>query len=778
MIKTLSLSLLLLTSSLSLFAQVESSPEEKAWLEEHPVITLAVDSHNPPMNYLNDSGQMQGMTIDYMELISRKLGVTFQYDPAPWKDSLQKALDHQVDGIINASVKEDRKPFLNFTDSYFNTPDAVLSLTETLVFTGPDTFDGKTIAVIEGSIRKDVFLNYSPGSSILEVQNLEEGVSAVVDGRADGFLDGMPVIQNLTERFFISNVKINCLVFFPELGSAHIGLRNDSPELLSLMNRAIGQITQEERHKIRSIYQPDTASFPVLRDPGFTAEERAWLKEHPLIRVGEDEAWAPMQFSDKGRPAGISQDYLNLISEITGVEFLVEQDEWHSILDKARNRELDMLSCARITPDREKFMIFTESYLNLPVVMLSRQEISYVDSERDLRKYRMGLLRGYAAEELFRREYPDLGYQTFTNLEEGIQSLISGQIDILIENQQAINYYIAQEGLYGLQIVGELPFTCELGMAVRNDWPLLLSILNKSLKQIDMETRQDILLNWNYVTLRKEVDYKKFALLLLAFSIVLILLLFWNLWMGKTVRLRTRQLEEARRLEALGNIAGGIAHDFKNILMGVSGYTELLQHNDISEKEKKRYLSEILNAVDNGTALSNQILMYSKGSGKDFESINISEICREMLTFLKSSTKMDVVFDSVIEDKCEIYGDATQIRQLLLNLGTNAFQAMKNSSLKKLTLRLEKYAQHGTFTLKGRKIHGPMVVLMVADSGCGIEKSNQSKVFDPYYTTRAREKGTGLGLATVDRIVKNHNGVIELYSQKDRGTSFTIYLPI
>jgi len=777
-IKKTAFLLLLIFSCLSLFPQVNFSAEEKAWLKEHPVVTLAVDSQNPPMNYLDDSGQMQGITIEYMELISKKLGLTFIYDPAPWKDSLQKALDHQVDGIINASVKEDRKPYLNFTDSYFNTPDALLSLSGTSVFTGPSAFEGKTIAVIEGSIRKDVFLNYSPGSSILEVRDLEEGVSAVVDGRADGFLDEMPVIQNLTERFFISNVKINCLIFFPELGSAHIGLRNDSPELLSLMNHAIGQITREERQKIRNTYQPETSSLQVLRDPGFTDEERAWLKEHPVIRVGEDNAWAPMQFVKKGKPAGISQDYLDLISDITGLEFKIDQDNWSSILKKAENRELDMLSCARITPERQGYMFFTESYLDLPVVMLSRLNISYVDSERGLRKYRLGLLEGYAAEELFRREYPDLGYQTFSNLEQGIQALYSGEIDVLIENQQAINYYIAKERLIGLQIVGELPFSYELGMAVRDDWPLLLSILNKSLEQIDMEIRQDILHNWNYVTLRKEVDYKKFTLLLLAFSLVLILLLFSNLWMKKTVRLRTRQLEEARRLEALGNIAGGIAHDFKNILMGVSGYTELLQQDDVTEEDKKRYLKEILTAVDNGTDLSNQILMYSKGSGKDFKTINISNLCKEMLAFLKSSTKMDVVFDCVIEDKCEIYGDPTQIRQLLLNLGTNAFQAMKDSPLKKLTLRLEKYAQHGNFTVKSRKIHGPLIVLMVADSGCGIEKSNQSKIFDPYYTTKAREKGTGLGLATVDRIVKNHNGVIELYSHMGRGTSFTIYLPI
>lgn len=762
---------------ISLSAHDALDEEHRHWLEEHGPIILAVDSQNPPMNYLNESGKMQGMTINYMDLISEKLGVSIEYSPAPWKESLEKALNHQVDGIINASVTEERKASLNFTQSYFNTPDALLSRASQPVFRGPQSFDGKTIAVIEGSVRKGVLLNYSANAVILEVADLEEGVAAVVDGRADGLLDEMPVIQNLTERFFLSNVRMNCLIFFPELGSAHIGLRKDQPELVEILDWAIEHISLEERQQIQDAYQPDVKELHVLRDPGFSAEERLWLQQHPIITVGADEAWAPMQFSDKGNASGISQDYLQLLSEITGVEFVVEQGEWHRILDLAKGRSVDILSCARSTPDREVYLDFTDSYLDIPVVMLSRPDLSFVDNERGLRKYRLGLLNGYAAEELFRDTYPKLDYQSFPNLDEGVNALLSGKIDILIENQQAINYYIAQKGLYGLQIVGEMPFSYELGIGVRDDWPELVSIINKSFHTIDEDTRQDILQNWNYVTLRREVDYKKIVLMLLVFSIILSLLLIWNLWIARTVRLRTRQLEEARRMEAIGNIAGGIAHDFKNILMGVSGYTELLQQG-ASREEKEIYLNEILKAVDNGTALSNQILMYSKGSEKDFKLLDLSEICHEMLGFLQKSSKIAVSIDSLIEEHCELYGDSTQLKQLILNLGTNALQAMMESPQKKLTFRLEKHTHRGAFTIKKKKISGPLIILMIADTGCGIDKSHQSRIFDPYYTTRAREKGTGLGLATVDRIVKNHNGAIELYSQPNRGTSFTIYLPI
>lgn len=256
------------------------------------------------------------------------------------------------------------------------------------------------------------------------------------------------------------------------------------------------------------------------------------------------------------------------------------------------------------------------------------------------------------------------------------------------------------------------------------------------------------------------------------------MLLIWNLILFHRTRLRTRQLEEAKRLESIGIMAGGIAHDFKNILMGISGYAELLDYPSVTPEEKSIYLGEILQAVENGTDLTNRILLYSRKTESVMEIIDLGDLIEQLTPILEQTLKIPFSLETRLEQGCQIMGDKTQIKQLIMNLAANGIQSMQGLKDAVLIIELKKINGVNSVLRKQWNEKNSMVMIAVEDKGKGIPEKNQNRIFDPYFTTRTRDKGTGLGLATVHRIVMNHKGEISLHSVENKGTRFEIYLPV
>lgn len=244
------------------------------------------------------------------------------------------------------------------------------------------------------------------------------------------------------------------------------------------------------------------------------------------------------------------------------------------------------------------------------------------------------------------------------------------------------------------------------------------------------------------------------------------------------------QLRQAQKMEAIGTLAGGIAHDFNNILAAIMGHTELAVMQ-IDEKEKaQRYLSEVLNASDRAKDLVYQILSFSRQSDSDLKPLQISTIIKEALRLIRSTLPTTISIHKSIENQDSIIvGNATQIHQILMNLCTNAAHAMQGAdgtlsvALNAMDITIDDLNQTSTFTYPTTLGPGRYVCLTVADTGHGIPAHLIDRIFDPYFTTKEKDVGTGLGLAVVQGIVQNHGGTIEVKSRKGHGTTFYIYLP-
>jgi signal transduction histidine kinase/ActR/RegA family two-component response regulator len=239
-----------------------------------------------------------------------------------------------------------------------------------------------------------------------------------------------------------------------------------------------------------------------------------------------------------------------------------------------------------------------------------------------------------------------------------------------------------------------------------------------------------------------------------------------------------RQMQQVLKLQAIGTLAGGIAHDFNNILFPIIGYTELTMDDVPEGTPARRNLEEILKAANRAKGLVQQILTFSRQNDRERKPLRVPVIVREALRLLRASIPKTIDIVADLDDDCKaIMGDPTQIHQVLMNLCTNAYQAMQATG-GTIDVRLTETNIGYEDTVKhiGIKI-GPHLHLSVRDEGVGMEPAVLERIFEPYYTTKEPGKGTGLGLSVIHGIVKNHGGFITVESTPGKGSTFHVYLP-
>ena len=237
------------------------------------------------------------------------------------------------------------------------------------------------------------------------------------------------------------------------------------------------------------------------------------------------------------------------------------------------------------------------------------------------------------------------------------------------------------------------------------------------------------------------------------------------------------QLNQAQKMEAIGTLAGGIAHDFNNLLFPIMGYAEMLKDDLPPSGHMQKSVQQILSATKRATELVRQILTFSRQTEREIRPLEIQPILKEVMKLSRSSLPATIDIIQDIDSDCgQVLADPTQIHQLLMNLITNAYHAMDDDG-GVLTISLQTEDIVGVHR-KGKTLRdGTYLKLTVKDTGMGMDAAILSRIFDPYFTTKPVDKGTGLGLPVVHGIVKSLKGDIFVESKPGNGTTFEVYLP-
>ncbi|MDA3904043.1 MAG: transporter substrate-binding domain-containing protein, partial [Desulfuromusa sp.] len=510
---------------------------------------------------------------------------------------------------------------------------------------------------------------------------------------------------------------------------------------------------------------------------GLSVEEIAWLDEHPVVRVAPDPDFPPIEFIDKnGTYRGIAADFIHLLESKLPLKFeIVSLKNWDTVIKYAQTRQIDMFGAAVPTPERLKYMRFTKPYVEFPAVVLVRDSATVFPNLSELKGKRVAVVSNYADHDYMVRTYPDIPLDVMPDISSGLRQVSFGKVDAMVLNLASASYYIQKDGISNLKVTQDTDFVFDLSLAGRSDWPLLTSILEKGLASITAEEKKAVLDRWISLGEKSWAPSPLFLMTTAAVLLLLILLIIlqWNRMLKRQVRERTADLEtelgerilaekekeklqqqvhRARKMEALGLLAGGVAHDLNNILSGSVGYSDLLMRKIPTESPLRKYLQEIRESGRRAAAVVADLLTISRDAASGRNIANLNSILEEYMSSAEQHALAERFKE--IEFKVELEPELfnlscseTHMRKSIMNLVINAAEATRVGVVTIKTAN--RYIDKPPNNHESIKV-GKYILLSVADSGAGISPEDREHIFEPFYTKKKLgHSGTGLGLAIV-----------------------------
>lgn len=523
-------------------------------------------------------------------------------------------------------------------------------------------------------------------------------------------------------------------------------------------------------------------------------QEKAWLAAHPVIRVGIDHNWAPIEsVDDKGRHTGISASYLHLLEKRLGIRFEVDYSRklWSDSLRALKTKDLDMLTSAAITESRRDQMVFSRPYIKQSMVIVTNSRVGYVNDLNDLRGKKIAIVRSYASEEFLRMNYPNIiPVLTDTSL-EALQKVSSGEVYGCIEGLSVVSYLIERYNLKNIKVVGETPFRYDIAFAFRKDWEIMASISDKVLASITPAEYEEIHGRWLGYQSEKPLDYRLIwggaGFLVFLFGLIA----YKNYRLDVLVRQRTTELEtfnqrlqdeiekavennrkqekllmQQAKMAEIGSMLESIAHQWRQPLniLGLS-MTRLSLSCAIDGQSESGKVIEIAEAqIEYMSQTIDDFRNFFKQDRTQI-AVNIDALINEVETLLGPLlSRKKIIVKRNIDTSIEVLVYPNELKQVLINLVNNAREAIEQHR------GLERWIEIRCSTDER------YCTISVEDSGGGIDPAIVDKIFDPYFTTKFEAQGTGIGLYMAKTIIEKHFlGKLSVYNTA-KGACFEIRL--
>ncbi|MCG7874540.1 MAG: transporter substrate-binding domain-containing protein [Candidatus Thiodiazotropha lotti] len=530
---------------------LDLTTEETAWLETHPIVDIGVDGSWPPIDFMLDD-EHRGIAADYLSLISERLGIEFRIHPGPtFKEMLQKVREGELPLAASVVKNEQRERDLYFTEPFFQTHKAIVTRSSRQGLSDIESLRDKVVAVEDGFSTMRQLQELHPEINLLPVLNTQEALQAVSWKKADAYIGTRAVAQWVIQDQQLVNLHFS--------GDAGIGssyqrfaINRDVSlkPLVSTMNKALRSITDTERQEILdrwiSIPKSPLADKKLLK---LTVEQREWLKQIGKLRVGIDTAWDPIEFVDEnGVYQGLSSDYVSYFSRVLNLQTEVKKDlTWQEVMDAARNHQLDLLPALVDTPERREFLNFTQPYLDFPFVIFVGDKQPFVNGLEDFIGRKIGVVKGYVAEEYLKQDYPGIELILVPSALDGLKRLALSEIDGYVGNLTVGSHLIRKNGLTNIKVGAPTPYHYQLSVGVRKDWPILVEILDQAIRSMTEKQKNEIQQRWMSIRYDVTVDYTTvWRVIGVALSVVLVFVI----WL---LRLR-RKHQLAKQNEAQLNL--------------------------------------------------------------------------------------------------------------------------------------------------------------------------------------------------------------------------------
>lgn len=536
-------------------------------------------------------------------------------------------------------------------------------------------------------------------------------------------------------------------------------------EMIAQGYRLMGWISS--KMKLDSIVYKHT---PLL----LTDDEKAWLAQHPVIHVGFDRDWPPIEYVDSnGKHAGVSASYLAMLEKRLGVKFEVNYgyQSWSDAYRGLVDRKLDMLSCVAITPKRKNEIKFSQPYMRQSIVMVADSSVGFVNNLDDLNGKKVAIVRSYATEEFLRKNHPLIRPIVVENAYEALQKVKEKEAYAAIEALSIVSYLIERNNLKGLKIVGETEYEYNLAFGFRNDYEILASITNKVFSSLSPSEYQEIHGQWLELDNSEPFDYRYLWATVIFFTMVLVIIVYKNRRLDIMVRQRTSELEaltqslkdevdkaveknraqekilmQQAKMAEIGSMLESIAHQWRQPL-NILGLTMTRLNMSCTMGmggESSKFLDIAENQIQYMSQTIDDFRSFFKHDKERIQSdlLTIIEDVETLLGPLLAHKKITI--EKSMPKNVELYIYPNELKQVLINIINNAREAIEQSKNENRIIKI------------GCTIDENSCIITIEDSGGGVPDTIMDKIFDPYFTTKFESQGTGIGLYMAKMIIEKH----------------------
>ncbi len=468
--------------------------EEMAFIGRHPVIRLGDSKENVPLTILSDTGGIDGIVADYLNIIGAKTGIKFVIEQSYWDAVHKQVRQKHLDGVTSVISDEKGLEYLNYSNPY-----ATLSVAIFVKQGNPRGIQteadlkGKVMVAPKGTRESERFINKVGVSEVIWVDSLKEMLEYVVSGRADfaAYTEGLIYVA---EREGMPFIDVAMVLDWPLQTS--FGFRKDWPELVSIVDKALASISPHEKARIRHRWQ----SFFKGRayEVKLTEAEHQFIESNPVIILGADEnIFAPLVIhGEDGQLGGIAGEYLDVVTEKTGLRFVSEKGDWLSLLGRAENIRVDGLAHALQSKPLSKTLNFTSPYITqVPIVFVKQGNPLNIKDVDDLKGRRYVIVEGMQLAEKVGRRFEPSSVIYARSFRELITKLVTGEADFTISSNN-LQFYANREGINYTDVAFPLDMDAGFSFAFRNDWPELVSIVDKVIASMSEQEKSAIRNKW------------------------------------------------------------------------------------------------------------------------------------------------------------------------------------------------------------------------------------------------------------------------------------------
>ncbi|MDT8310094.1 MAG: transporter substrate-binding domain-containing protein [Methylophaga sp.] len=572
-----------------LLGAVEFNNIEKAYIAENPIIKLGADNSWAPYEYETPDGEHAGIAADMLALISQKSGLQFEVIPDLWADTMSRMRNGDIIGLSCAAKTPDRSEYLWFSEPYMSMSLGILVQKDRLDIRSIDGLHGKTVAINRDSYLHEWLEKQYPQINLLLTESNNDAIEAVSFSHADAYIGNIAVAISIMKQRYLSNLQVVAKV--PGLTTVtSIAIDKDQPVLIGIIEKSLAAVSAEEKQDIVDKWYAASnrgESFEILPEKVsgliLSPAEQDWIKNNKTLKVGVDPSWPPLDFIEKGQHQGISADYLQLISDLTGLQFeLAELPDWQAVLDAAQQGNINLIAALSRNDQRDAFLDLTQAFTDYPLALATTQ-YGYLTTLNDFNGKKVGVVKGYFAESVLHNFYPQIEVVYVPNVRKGLEMLASNDIDAYFDNIATISYNALSAGFSHVNTTIINEYSAALHIGVIKNQPELVSIFNKALAAISDDQRREINQRWLSLRTVETTDYR----LLIEIAAVLLLFLVASVfWIRKLhAEVTKRRLSEQRQHESQNQLSRLIDAMPISLLVTERESGQILLANDYSYLE-------------------------------------------------------------------------------------------------------------------------------------------------------------------------------------------------